>query len=683
MNIVVQTFTRMRKSLFLAALFCIILCNAEAKEPTSYNYQRGVEAIRDGETDKGIDLLNRELTDHPKCGYTFAWIASARGRRGDYGKALTAVNYAIKYLPKSDKYYVAWAYRLRALTYVYLGDSVAAVADYSQAIKFQPENYEYYSERGELYYELKQYDLSNADYMHMIKLESGNTDGYMGYGRNLRDQGELDSAIEQFSYAFKLDKDFSQALAFRAECYAKQKKYEEAIADMIKAIEMDENRKAIYQLIYIDKEGFDFAVPQLKVQMAKNPNTPLWYVLTGLLYEQQNMNRKAIAIYEKVKTIDADSWYDSEIADCYKAIGDYANALRYQQILFEADSTDANAMMNIADIYNEMDSVDLAIAWATKALEQYPDQSNWYYRRGWYADKAGRWDEAIEDYNMAITIDPKYAYALLCRGQLYHFQGKEDLARADFERTIAIETEPNSNACAQYAYFYLGDTVKAIAFTDSILAKYPDENYDAACIYSLIGDTTTSLTYLHKAFENGFRRFAHLRKDDDMTNTRASVGYKTLCDEYWRIYQEELKQDGETLEELEEVTYEVPFTAANGVTKVDCTINGLPLNFVFDTGASDVTISQTEANFMFKNGYLAQKDIVGRQRYGTADGSVHVGTVFILNKINFGGLELNSVRASVVANQKAPLLLGQTILQRLGKIEIDNEKKVLKITTKK
>jgi predicted aspartyl protease len=86
---------------------------------------------------------------------------------------------------------------------------------------------------------------------------------------------------------------------------------------------------------------------------------------------------------------------------------------------------------------------------------------------------------------------------------------------------------------------------------------------------------------------------------------------------------------------------------------------------------------------MFKNGYLAQKDIVGKQRYGTADGSVHVGTVFVLNKINFGGLELQNIRASVVANQKAPLLLGQTVLQRLGKIEIDNEKKVLKITTKK
>ena len=419
--------------------------------------------------------------------------------------------------------------------------------------------------------------------------------------------------------------------------------------------------------------------------MAKNPNNPTWYVYAGMIYEQQNLYKKAIAFYEKVKTLDADTWYDSEIADCYREMGDYANALRYQHYIYDADSTDANAIMNIADIYNEMDSVDLAIEWATKAIALHPDYANWYYRRGWYADKAGRWDEAIDDYTMAITISPRYAYPLLCRGQLYHFQGKDDLARKDFEKTIAVEPRPGTdNPCAQYAYFYLGDTAKALAFMDSVLVKYPDNFYDAACIHSLIGDTITSLSYLRKAFENGFRRFAHLRKDDDMQNVRATAGYKALYEEFWQKYQEELKQqDAETIDKLEEVTYEVPFTASNGVTKVDCTINGLPLNFIFDTGASDVTISQTEANFMFKNGYLAQKDIVGKQRYQTADGNISVGTVFILNKINFGGLELNSVRASVVANQKAPLLLGQTVLQRLGKIEIDNAKKVLKITSKK
>lgn len=164
-------------------------------------------------------------------------------------------------------------------------------------------------------------------------------------------------------------------------------------------------------------------MPQLKVQMAKNPNNPTWYVYAGMIYEQQNLYKKAIAFYEKVKTLDADTWYDSEIADCYRKMGDYANALRYQHYIYDADSTDANAIMNIADIYNEMDSVDLALEWATKAIALHPDYANWYYRRGWYADKAGRWDEGIDDYTMAITISPRYAYPLLCRGQLYHFQG--------------------------------------------------------------------------------------------------------------------------------------------------------------------------------------------------------------------------------------------------------------------
>lgn len=83
-----------------------------------------------------------------------------------------------------------------------------------------------------------------------------------------------------------------------------------------------------------------------------------------------------------------------------------------------------------------------------------------------------------------------------------------------------------------------------------------------------------------------------------------------------------------------------------------------------------------------KNGYLSKKDIVGNSAYMTADGAISIGTNIILQKINFGGLELKAVRASVVGNQKAPLLLGQSVLQRLGKIEIDNQRQVLKITTK-
>ena len=168
-----------------------------------------------------------------------------------------------------------------------------------------------------------------------------------------------------------------------------------------------------------------------------------------------------------------------------------------------------------------------------------------------------------------------------------------------------------------------------------------------------------------------------------MKNVCATTAYQALYDEYWQIYQLELARPEIDVAATEEVTYEIPFTTSNGVNKVDCTINGLPLNFIFDTGASIVTISQVEANFMFKNGYLTAQDILGKRRYETADGTIGVGTEINIRHINFGGVELTDVRASVVGTQKASLLLGQSVLKRLGKIEIDNERRVLKITTNK
>lgn len=63
-----------------------------------------------------------------------------------------------------------------------------------------------------------------------------------------------------------------------------------------------------------------------------------------------------------------------------------------------------------------------------------------------------------------------------------------------------------------------------------------------------------------------------------------------------------------------------------------------------------------------------------------ANGNVSVGTLINLKNVHFGGLNLNNVRASVVRNPKAPLLLGQSVLSRLGKIEIDNKKSLIRIS---
>ena len=76
--------------------------------------------------------------------------------------------------------------------------------------------------------------------------------------------------------------------------------------------------------------------------------------------------------------------------------------------------------------------------------------------------------------------------------------------------------------------------------------------------------------------------------------------------------------------------------------------------------------------------------VLGGSKVKTGNiGDVSVGTIINIRDVDFGGHSLKNVRASVVRNQKAPLLLGQSVLGRLGKIEIDNSRKVLKITQSK
>lgn len=108
-----------------------------------------------------------------------------------------------------------------------------------------------------------------------------------------------------------------------------------------------------------------------------------------------------------------------------------------------------------------------------------------------------------------------------------------------------------------------------------------------------------------------------------------------------------------------------------GVYTVPCKINGLPLKFIFDTGASDVSISLTEAMFMLKNGYLKKEDLGESVYYSIANGDVAKGTKLNIKEIEFGGLKLFNIQASIVHETSAPLLLGQSAIEKLGRIQLE------------
>ena len=114
-----------------------------------------------------------------------------------------------------------------------------------------------------------------------------------------------------------------------------------------------------------------------------------------------------------------------------------------------------------------------------------------------------------------------------------------------------------------------------------------------------------------------------------------------------------------------------------GVYMVPCEVNGLDLEFIFDTGASSVTISLTDALFMIKNGYLSKDDIYGSSYAQLANGDITETTEILLREIVIADLTLYNVRASIVNELGAPLLLGQTAIAQLGKIQLDGNELIV------
>lgn len=115
----------------------------------------------------------------------------------------------------------------------------------------------------------------------------------------------------------------------------------------------------------------------------------------------------------------------------------------------------------------------------------------------------------------------------------------------------------------------------------------------------------------------------------------------------------------------------------NGVYTIPCSINGLRLRFIFDTGASNVLISATEAAFMLKNEYLSSDDFQNIEEVFLADGSVVENAVIVLKEVKIGSKILNNVKAYVSNTIDAPLLLGQSAISLLGTWQMSGDTLIL------
>ncbi len=112
---------------------------------------------------------------------------------------------------------------------------------------------------------------------------------------------------------------------------------------------------------------------------------------------------------------------------------------------------------------------------------------------------------------------------------------------------------------------------------------------------------------------------------------------------------------------------------SSGVYTIPVVLNSvLKLNFIYDSGASDVSISSDVALTLIKTGTLSQTDFIGTQKYQFADGSYATSKVFYIRELKIGNQSIQNVKASISNSIDAPMLLGQSVMQKFGRLIIDN-----------
>lgn len=678
-----KRFLTIMSTLVLTLASSTLYAQKTTKE-SDYNLRKAYEALNEAkDVDKALDLVSKQLKDTPNNVDALMFRMRIYQNRDEFGKALADVNHAIKVNnPKKSEVEQSTLYWWQSYAYAGLGDDAKAAIAAGTAYKLaQKEKSKYLQtitfDYGRSLYNIGDIDGSDVVFRKMLTEDETDVGAMYGLARNLVKRGRYDEAEQQILAAIRVCDTYAPLYRLLIQVYDHKGDYNNAIDAAIAYVDK-ESDPSWRLLINVGKKNLNYAVANMRAKMKSSENPIYWRALIAELY--YTAGKYELALKENIK-LEEEAGKDDRLnyrkAECYRHLGMQEAAIaELDQIL--AKEGDWNAYCERGICYRLLGKFDQAIADFTAAIEEEPRYAFPYYSRGWCYELTGRNDLALEDYNLGIDIDPNYPYIFLERGLVLKKMGRLDEARADFETAVAKDTVATDGSSTYYALHELDRDDEALAWMQKIIDEDPSNAgnwYDYACLYSRMNRIEDAMNALEKAFECGYRNFGHLEYDYDMNILRDLPRYKELVAKYKAIHAEFLhKADIPVTKPSEEVVSEIAFTRHIGGTfEVPCKINGLPLQMIFDTGASDVTISSVEANFMLKNRYLSDKDIKGRRYYQVATGELNAGAVITLREIMIGNVRLKDVEASVVNNQRAPLLFGQSAMERFGTITIDNE----------
>ena len=350
-----------------------------------------------------------------------------------------------------------------------------------------------------------------------------------------------------------------------------------------------------------------------------------------------------------------------KIAHCSNVIAQSNNILA----LATAHNTRGLALTDAGRFKEAIDDFNFVIKYYPTVAGYYDNRQN-AYRRG------GFLNEALSDANKAIQLAPTYAFVFRGRANVYNDMGKYDLALGDYTEAIRISPEDGG------LFIDRGKILRTQSKFDQALSEFShaldlDKKWTAAyrergLTYKLLGQSGQAVADLttYDQLEPGDQEVALALTELGTSRPNPSPG-APLSAPYPQIGNnigQSLGAPGGTV---------VAMIPDNGTFKVPVTINGqLTLKFVVDSGASDVSVPADVVGTLVRTETITDADFLGKQTYRLADGSSVPSERFVIRSLKVGDKTLENVTGSI-APVAGSLLLGQSFLSRFKSWSIDNQ----------
>ena len=288
------------RSILITAALTFLAAAAIGQKP-----QAPAQPCADTDYDCQIKVYSKAVKDKPKDAENHYNLGLAYQLKGQFKEAVAAYD---NYLgaKMTGQANLADGYNNRAIANHKLGKNDASMADYAKAIELNPASARFFTNRGNLYSDLKRFDEAIADYTKAISLDPAYVAAYEGRGIANGMKQDFAKAIEDLSKVIELNPADSTAYYNRGVYYSQKQDFQMAKVDYTKYIDSNPANKTMLADCYLNRAITNYmlnddagALADLTKAIEANPKLVNAYVARSRIYRDQNKVQLAEADEKK------------------------------------------------------------------------------------------------------------------------------------------------------------------------------------------------------------------------------------------------------------------------------------------------------------------------------------------------------------------------------------------------